>query len=1149
MSYIFKEKMGIPNPNLTWGGGDIFSLVAEATPEAWSEERPGRYYIDNTHVLATDTDNLYGYPDKPRLTIPKNPWVYQPGEVVEVHGGGYTAQQGSIQIKAAGLPLNPVFIKGYGLPTLLTELIPQGEYIVIEGFDLSDIKGKIGCRRVSDEMLHHCIMRNHYCDGKQHETGGANAALISFGNVGGVDNENRAHNLIAYDNVLHSVGSLAPDGPEEDILAFSVNQECDYVWVLGNESYKMGGDSIRIGKATLGDDTLRCSHIFVQGNHFYNNKENAVDVKEADNVLIVGNNFHDFSGSASSSGSSIVIHNKSKNILVAFNRLHACSKGVAITNVDNALVFGNLIYNCRRHSEEDTESGYLTSGGVGIACWSDSAADVQNIKIFNNTIYSCERMLTIPEGVGNRVINNLMVNRTNPDGFDVYVGSTAIAGSVFNNNISWHTNGSVSRFFDGNIKDDLDTFDNAESNLIVDPLLSIEAGAKFGTIQDTSPAVDIGYDITGELTEFFSILGTETLSSDLYGYERLQGGAYDIGCHETGGVFIPSIPLAPTDVLVDAGNSRLVWSLNSLNETNIVVKEEGVELATLPSGTYEVSVPGISSGVKTYSVEVSNSEGSSSSPVITSMVLSTGVHLDGSILTIADRASHYNVQTSVKKEGNLKFTKPIYSDGGFGTKSSWLKFSTGESGFNYVAGKLATITGKVSGTGICEIVPVLTSGEGVAKGRVRVGDSFIDMECPEYFIKAFRVLAEIDGTVPYTINAITDGLRHYSGLSALSEIEEVIDPVVWNTNTIEFINPDGEDGTWNFDDGTTSNELNPTHVFWMDGEFLVTFTNAETNLVTKVPVLVTVDAVPLVSISTVISTVNTSILEFTASGAYSYEWSLNGVKQSEVSPTFIVDFDLAEGFESYTVSVIGTTERGVSGFKEVSGIAYAPNILPTGTFTVARNKLEVTFTPAFDDEDGVNSNLKYLWHYGNGVTSTEAKHTYAYPNEVPGGESTYDVYLEVTDERGGVTTTPTKSVIVRDIEVLGPNLIPNGDFEIDGDNGSFVAGSATMTVENGIATLTGNYGSQSGISLALSGMNLEATYLFEVRARAVTSDAQIKNLVGFVDAPYVTFKVADGMTTYTKRTGVTSTNLDLRVYTLAAGNVMEIEYISLREVL
>ena len=62
-------------------------------PDDWpSSEVPGYYYVDNTHLSATDTDNEYGYPDQPRQTLPTDIGVWPAGTYVEVHGGPYTVQ-------------------------------------------------------------------------------------------------------------------------------------------------------------------------------------------------------------------------------------------------------------------------------------------------------------------------------------------------------------------------------------------------------------------------------------------------------------------------------------------------------------------------------------------------------------------------------------------------------------------------------------------------------------------------------------------------------------------------------------------------------------------------------------------------------------------------------------------------------------------------------------------------------------------------------------------------------------------------------------------------------------------------------------------------------------------------------------------------
>ena len=61
----YQPPIGIPAPSFG------IEEIAPASPAAWpATAAPGYYYIDNRHPNATDTDNPYGYPNRPRQSVP-----------------------------------------------------------------------------------------------------------------------------------------------------------------------------------------------------------------------------------------------------------------------------------------------------------------------------------------------------------------------------------------------------------------------------------------------------------------------------------------------------------------------------------------------------------------------------------------------------------------------------------------------------------------------------------------------------------------------------------------------------------------------------------------------------------------------------------------------------------------------------------------------------------------------------------------------------------------------------------------------------------------------------------------------------------------------------------------------------------------------
>ena len=97
----YQAPIGIPAPSFG------IDEVSPATPVGWpSSEASNAYYIDKTSALATDSANPFGFPDKPRLTLPRG--VLPAGSIIEIHGGVYAGAD--LYLSCAGTPGNPCWI-------------------------------------------------------------------------------------------------------------------------------------------------------------------------------------------------------------------------------------------------------------------------------------------------------------------------------------------------------------------------------------------------------------------------------------------------------------------------------------------------------------------------------------------------------------------------------------------------------------------------------------------------------------------------------------------------------------------------------------------------------------------------------------------------------------------------------------------------------------------------------------------------------------------------------------------------------------------------------------------------------------------------------------------------------------------------------
>ena len=247
-------------------------------------------------------------------------------------------------------------------------------------------------------------------------------------------------------------------------------------------------------------------------------------------------------------------------------------------------------------------------------------------------------------------------------------------------------------------------------------------------------------------------------------------------------------------------------------------------------------------------------------------------------------------------------------------------------------------------------------------------------------------------------------------------------------DTIKFTgtatDPDGDSIVawhWDFGDGTTSDEQNPTHQYPNGGTFDVTLTvTDDKGLTGSVTKTITVEGPPN----------EPPVVDFTWSPSapdvgeevtftptvtdpdtpFTYAWDFgDGTTSQSESPKH----SFAEK-KAYTVTLTVTDSRG--GSTTVTKTLSVGNEPPVASFTVSDATPvvgeTVQFTDTSSDPDG-DDITAWQWDFGDETTADEQNPTHAYT--VAG---TYTVSLVVTDAKGGQSTAATQ-----EITVTGPSNI------------------------------------------------------------------------------------------------------------------------------
>jgi hypothetical protein len=465
---------GIPNPS--------FGLTEQAGAAT--------YYVDNSQGAATDTNNPTGTAARPRQTIPS---PLPAGAVVEVRGGPYQLRGGAWY--GNGTASSPVFIKGVGDPIIRGDrLVFGGSYIIVEGMVFD------GISLVMDAGTSHFALRGSTV--QNWTSAGHSAALVPAGS-----------DIVIFGNEITHNGD--PNSASEvDIHGIKIEAGASKIWILLNHIHHNGGDGIQLGNATSPEPWPQ--QIYIGQNTIHEDRENAVDIKKARDVVVSSNIAYGYESRTSSAGEIFVTHDGAQRIWILNNAVGSSRQGIVCTGAENYAVVGNII-NGIVHNPADTSydpnsvfksSGILTYNTVG------------SLHI-NNTVWNSDAGISYASGTATtQIVNNIIGELTQPTYQIALANSQALAGSVVSNNL---VAGNARLKMGGALRG----CQGAEC-VNADPRLT--GAPKDFRPASGSPAIDGG--VTNDFFQAFEKTYGVSIAFDLLGTPRPQGSAFDIGAVE-----------------------------------------------------------------------------------------------------------------------------------------------------------------------------------------------------------------------------------------------------------------------------------------------------------------------------------------------------------------------------------------------------------------------------------------------------------------------------------------------------------------------------------------------------------------------------------------------------------------------------------------
>ncbi|WP_194977130.1 PKD domain-containing protein, partial [Aquiflexum lacus] len=340
---------------------------------------------------------------------------------------------------------------------------------------------------------------------------------------------------------------------------------------------------------------------------------------------------------------------------------------------------------------------------------------------------------------------------------------------------------------------------------------------------------------------------------------------------------------------------------------------------------------------------------------------------------------------------------------------------------------------------------------------------------------------KLSGTVPsdgnneYLVIVIATDLNGLTATETLQVQVNQLPEAVASANTtqgriplsVEFRGEDSSDDgeivsyNWNFGDGGTSTEANPTYEFLNTGEFEVTLTVTDDRGLENTTSLNirAIDFGPLAVASSDV-TQGLAPLSIAFDGSLSdsdvaiveYKWNFgNGVEA--LGP--IVNYIYEVG-GNYTVTLMVTDANGLSDQVSLQvsvAVNQPPVAVVSSNVTSGEFPLTVNFNGSGSTDDfGI---VSYLWDFGNGETSNLISPVVVF-EEI----GIYDVTLTVTDEQGlsdvdeltitVVEPQPEPNFVLR-INAGGPELTYNG--EVFAADVNFIGGKSYTNTNAAVPAL------------------------------------------------------------------------------------------------
>jgi nitrous oxidase accessory protein NosD len=342
-------------------------------------------------VSPSGSDTGDGSAAHPFRSISKAISLAGPGEVIRLLAGTYAERIIIGNNAKAGSEGAPITLQGEGKPRIVPSSGGGGliqvsrPHWIIDGLEVDlqgqsffavTFQGNVKGSTLANSELHH---------------GTAGAAVTTYASATGAVIEN---------NHIHG---FVKRGGNQDSHGVVVQPTSRDITVRNNDIHDNSGDSVQC-LGPEGFSTLPpAKGLVVENNHFYNNRENAVDIKTCFNVTIRNNRMHGFKPSSTAKGDTVVVHYSARDVTIEGNEIYDSAKGISIGgNREGPAPKGVVVRRNRIHDMTTSNGGE----GAGIRLETSEGAVVVN----NTVTRVAGAALVIGHGTGGPTSNLTLMN-------------------------------------------------------------------------------------------------------------------------------------------------------------------------------------------------------------------------------------------------------------------------------------------------------------------------------------------------------------------------------------------------------------------------------------------------------------------------------------------------------------------------------------------------------------------------------------------------------------------------------------------------------------------------------------------------------------------------------------------------------------------